>query len=177
MLAVQRKPAAFLDRDGVLNEDTGHVSRPEQCVWIPGAKTAVRLLNERGYHVIVITNQSGVARGYFSEDDVHAFHAWLANELEQAGARIDACYFCPHHPDFGPPRYRLACDCRKPSPGLVRKAFAEWPIDADHSFLLGDRVRDVEAGRAAGLRSFLFPGGDLGVFVAALLDEEYPSPA
>lgn len=177
MLAVQRKPAAFLDRDGVLNEDAGYVSRPEHCVWIPGAKTAVRLLNERGYHVIVITNQSGVARGYFSEDDVHAYHAWLANELEQAGARIDAFYYCPHHPDFGPPRYRLACDCRKPNPGLLRKAFTEWPIDADRSFLLGDQVRDVEAGKAAGLRSFVFRGGDLSVFVAALLDGEHPSPA
>lgn len=165
------KPAAFLDRDGVLNEDTGYVSKPEHCRWMPGAKEAVRLLNERGHHVLVVTNQSAVARGLCTEEDVRAYHAWINNELARVGARIDAFYYCPHHPDFGAPGYRMACACRKPKPGLLLRALAEWPIDAGRSFLVGDQLRDIAAGNAAGIRSYLFSGGDLRVFVTAILDE------
>lgn len=156
-----RKPAAFLDRDGVLNEDTGYVHRPDQCRWIEGAKTAVRQLNDAGYYVFVVTNQAGVARGYYGEADVAAFHAWMRDELRGAGARVDAFYYCPHHPDFGNALYRRACDCRKPGGGMIRQALAEWPVDVARSFLIGDKDSDLAAGRACGITSHAFVGGSL----------------
>ena len=151
-----RRPAAFFDRDGVLNEDKDYVSLPGQVTWIDGAKDAIRKLNDEGHYVFVVTNQSGVARGYFDTNRVQALHAWMQQELREAGAHIDAFYFCPHHPDFTGP-----CDCRKPHPGMILQAMKEWPILKERSFLIGDKRRDVEAAERAGIRGVLFHGGSL----------------
>lgn len=155
------RPAAFLDRDGVLNEDTGFVHRPADFVWTAGAKEAVKALNERGYLVFVVTNQSGVARGHFGTDEVERLHAWIDAELRRSGAHVDAFYYCPHHPEAGDGPYTRACDCRKPEPGLLLRAMAAWPVDRAASFLIGDEERDLEAARRAGVRGVLFRGGSL----------------
>jgi D-glycero-D-manno-heptose 1,7-bisphosphate phosphatase len=139
------RPAAFFDRDGVLNVDRGFVHKPDDLVWIPGAMQAVRLLNEAGYIVIVVTNQSGVARGYYDEADVHDFHAHMQGELRLQGAHIDAFYFCPHHPEGNIARYAITCDCRKPRTGLLEQATRGWEIDLSRSFLIGDRDGDMVA--------------------------------
>ena len=165
------KPAAFLDRDGVLIEDTGYVYKPEDCRWVRGAMQAIRLLNERDHHVIVVTNQSAVARGYCTENDVRSFHSWMNRQLARAGARIDAFYYCPHHPDIGSPPYRVSCLCRKPKPGLLRSALSEWSIDVDRSFVIGNDTRDIAAGIAAGIASYLFSGADLEARVSHILEE------
>jgi D-glycero-D-manno-heptose 1,7-bisphosphate phosphatase len=146
------RPAAFLDRDGVLNRDTGYVWRPEDFEWLPGAKAAIKLLNQAGYLVVVITNQSGVARGLYGEEDVQRLHRWMNQELGRTGAHIDAFYYCPHHPSEGRAPYRRRCDCRKPAPGMLRQAMREHPIDRDASFMVGDKDIDLEAAAAAGVR-------------------------
>jgi D-glycero-D-manno-heptose 1,7-bisphosphate phosphatase len=150
------KPAAFLDRDGVLNVDHGYVYRLDALAFIPGAVEAVRLLNKTGYRVIVVTNQSGVARGLFGEDDVNRFNAELARRLAANDARIDAFYYCPHHPHGTVARYSLACDCRKPKPGLLEQAARDFDIDRARSFLIGDRDGDREAAAAFGIRGIKF---------------------
>ena len=162
------RPALFLDRDGVLNEDRGYVHRWEDFCWIPGAREAVAAFNARGWWVFVVTNQSGVGRGYYAEDDVHALHAWMSEALAAAGARIDAFYHCPFHPEALEDRYRHPDPPdRKPNPGMLLRAMADWPVDAARSVMVGDKAIDLEAGRRAGVRSLLFPGGDLSTFHAA----------
>jgi len=145
------RPALFLDRDGV-----------------DGARQAVAGFNARGWWVFVVTNQSGVGRGYYSEDDVHALHARMAEDLAAAGARIDAFYHCPFHPEALEDRYRHPDPPdRKPNPGMLLKAMADWPVDAARSVMVGDKAIDLEAGRRAGVRSLHFSGGDLAAFLAA----------
>ncbi|MFZ5649808.1 MAG: D-glycero-alpha-D-manno-heptose-1,7-bisphosphate 7-phosphatase [Bacillota bacterium] len=163
------RPAVFLDRDGVLNVDTGYVFRREDFVWVAGAKEAVRLLNEMGYFVFVVTNQSGIARGYYTEADVAFLHRWVNRELNACGARVDAFYYCPHHPEAAVELYRKACSCRKPAPGLILRALKEWPVDRGRSFLIGDKRRDLEAAAGAGLPGYLFEGPDLYEFVRHIL--------
>jgi D-glycero-D-manno-heptose 1,7-bisphosphate phosphatase len=163
------RPAAFLDRDGVLNVDHGFVWRPEALELVAGAPQAVRRLNEAGYLVVVVTNQSGVARGLFDEAAMDRFHEHLRTRLACQGARLDAIYACPFHPEGVVDRYRQDHPDRKPRPGMLLRALAEHPIDPARSFLIGDAARDVEAARAAGLPGHLFAGGDLDAFVAALL--------
>ena len=155
----------FLDRDGVINADIGYLWRREDFVWIPGAPAAIRLFNERGRPVVVVTNQSGVARGYYSEQDVESLHRWMNAELNRQGARIDAFYFCPHHPDGAIPEYTRVCDCRKPQPGMLLQAMEDWRADPAESFLIGDKESDVAAAAAAGIRGYLFDGGNLLEFV------------
>ena len=145
------RPAAFLDRDGTLNEDTGYVHRPGQFRWLPGATETIRLLNDVGYLVLVVTNQAGVARGYYRENDVVALHAWMNGQLRPLGAHIDAFYSCPHHPTEGIGEYRVACDCRKPAPGLVMQAARDWHVDMSRSIGCGDKESDSEAWRRAGV--------------------------
>ena len=130
-----RRPAAFLDRDGVLNLDHGYVHRPEQLEWVAGAPESVRLLNEAGYYVLVISNQSGVARGFFDEAAVKAFHAHMQNVLAGKGAHIDAFYFCPHHPEGTVKAFAMTCSCRKPRTGMLEQAARDWPIDLDSKLL------------------------------------------
>lgn len=164
-----RQPAAFLDRDGVLNVDSGFPWRPEQILWMPGAFAALRRLKRAGFLVFVVTNQGGIARGYYEEADVRALHDWMGREIAEAGGRIDGFYYCPHHPAEGRAPYRTVCGCRKPAPGLLLQAMADWPVRRDGSFLIGDRQTDLQAAQAAGVPGHLFPGGDLDRFVAALL--------
>lgn len=166
------KPAAFLDRDGVLNLDVGYAHRPDQVTWVQGAAAAVRRLNRAGFHVFVVTNQSGVARGLFGEEQVRSLHGWMAAALAAQGARIDDFRYCPYLPDAPVPAYRRASDWRKPGPGMLLDLMRHWPVRREGSFLVGDQPRDVEAARAAGIPGHLFGGGDLDRFIATILDGE-----
>lgn len=151
----RQRPAAFFDRDGVLNHDTGRVWRTKDFIWRDSAKQAIKRLNNAGYLVIVVTNQAGIARGLYRESDVEALHGWMNEELRRDGAHIDAFYFCPHHPTEGASVFRRVCDCRKPAPGLLLQAMRDWPIDQAASFLIGDKDIDLEAASAAGIRGIL----------------------
>lgn len=151
-----RRPAAFLDRDGVLNVDHGYVSRPEQLEWVAGAPESVRLLNEAGYYVLVVTNQSGVARGYFDEAAVRSFHVHMQNALAERGAHIDAFYYCPHHPEGTIKALAVYCSCRKPGTGMLEQAEREWPIDKGASFFIGDKDHDMAAAAAFNIRGIRF---------------------
>lgn len=165
------RPAVFFDRDGVLNADKGYTYRREDFAWMPGAMEAVRHFNEQGYYVFVVTNQSGVARGYYREEDVQTLHRWMNEELAARGAHIDGFYYCPHHPDKGEAPYRQACQCRKPEPGLIRRAMEEWNVDKARSLLIGDKASDIQAAQAAGIAGHLFDGADLYGFVREIADE------
>ncbi len=165
------KPAAFLDRDGVINVDSGYVYRPEDFAWIEGAKEAVKFLNDNAYLVFVVTNQGGIAHGHYEEDDVLSLHRWLNGELALIGARIDAFFYCPHHPDGVREEYRRACHWRKPGPGMLEAAMAEWPVEKSRSFLIGDKPTDTEAARAAGVPGYLFNGENLFDKVKAIVGE------
>lgn len=155
-----KKPAVFLDRDGVLNVDKGHVHLPEDFVWTDGAIDAVKYLNDRGYLLIVVTNQGGVARGYYTEQKVIELHNWMNEELSFTGAHIDAFYHCPHHPQGEGP-HGIPCGCRKPAPGLFLQAMKEWPVDKRKSIAIGDKETDLEAARKAGIKGVLFSGENL----------------
>jgi D-glycero-D-manno-heptose 1,7-bisphosphate phosphatase len=160
------RPALFLDRDGVLNEDQGYVHRWEDFRWIPGAKETIAAFNRAGWLVFVVTNQSGVGRGYYAEADMHALHARMNEDLAAAGGRIDAIYFCPDHPDAPLERYRHPDPPnRKPNPGMILQALRDWPVDAERSLLVGDKPSDLEAASRAGVRGVLFQGGDLRAFI------------
>ena len=164
--AQRRRPAVFLDRDGVLNHDDNYVGSPDRFRWIDGAKDAVRLMNDRGYYVFVVTNQAGVARGHYAEEDVAELHRWIGNELRSDGAAIDDWRYCPYHPDGTIERYRSTHPWRKPEPGMLLDLMDSWPVDRERSILIGDKESDCEAARAAGVRPFLFTQGNLRDFVA-----------
>lgn len=151
--------AVFLDRDGTINIDKGYFYKPEDFEFEQGSIEAIRLLNEAGYRVIVISNQAGIALGHFNEEQVDNLHNWLRNELKQYGAYIDDFYYCPHHPKLGIGHYKTACYCRKPSPGLFQKAADDWEIDFKKSYMVGDHNSDIEAGRAAGVKSIFVRTG------------------
>lgn len=155
------KPAVFLDRDGVINVDKGYVCRKEDLAWVPGAVEAIRYFNEQHRLVIVITNQGGIARGFYQESDVLTLHRYMNDELNKQAAHIDAFYYCPHHAGGIVAGYSRECDCRKPRPGMIVRAMAEWQIDGSRSFMIGDKDTDVQAAQAAGIAGYLFPGGNL----------------
>jgi D-glycero-D-manno-heptose 1,7-bisphosphate phosphatase len=144
--------AIFMDRDGTICEEMGYVNHLSRSRLLPRSLEAIRLANESGWLVVVATNQSGVARGLFAEELVQAVHRQLRERAEAAGVRIDALYFCPHHPREGAPPWRTDCDCRKPKPGLLERAAREHDIDLSQSWMVGDGFPDIEAGHAAGAR-------------------------
>ena len=145
----RNRVGVFLDRDGTLNEELNYIQTPDQLQMIPGAAEAVRKLNERGLATCVISNQSGVARGYLTEADLVPIHEKLERELARAGAKVDRIYYCPHHPTEGKPPYNIPCECRKPNTGMLEKGAAELGIDLSRSFVIGDSLIDMQAGNAA----------------------------
>jgi D-glycero-D-manno-heptose 1,7-bisphosphate phosphatase len=163
-------PAVFLDRDGVLIEDTGYPHLEEHLRLNPGAAAAVRRLNAAGYAVVIVTNQSGVARGLFTEAQMHAFNDLLVRRLAALGARINAVYACPYHHEAADPAwFHPDHPDRKPNPGMILRAIADHHLDPARSFLIGDQPSDLEAARRAGVQGFRFDGGDLHQFVRDLL--------
>jgi D,D-heptose 1,7-bisphosphate phosphatase len=161
--------AVFFDRDGVLNQDTGYAYRPDQIVWLPGAKAAVKAVNDAGFFAFVATNQSGVARGLYDEDHVRDLHAWMNRELIAAGAHIDAFAYSPYHPEAAVEAYRRESDCRKPGPGMLRQLMTQYPVDPGRSLMIGDGARDVQAAWAADIEGLLFQGGDVAAALAPAL--------
>lgn len=147
-----------MDRDGTVNVEKEYLYRIEDFEFVAGAAEAVRLLNAAGFFVVVVTNQSGVARGYYAEEDVEILHRHIAIELEKSGARVDAWFYCPHHPQ-GRGSYSLPCRCRKPLPGMLIEAARRYDIDLESSVMIGDKLADIEAGIAAGCRTILVRTG------------------
>jgi len=147
--------AVFLDRDGTIIKEVSYLSRLEDIRLMEGAADGISLLNRAGFKVIVVTNQSGIARGFFDRAFVEETHREIGRMLAQKGAHIDAWYYCPHHPDEGEPPYRRNCSCRKPETGMIDKATKELSIDTKGSFMVGDSLRDLETGWRAGLKSIL----------------------
>jgi len=151
--------AVFIDRDGTLSEEVGYINHPSRFRLFPYAGAAIKQLNKHGWLAIVTTNQAGVARGYFAEEMIATVHESMTFQLEQSGARLDAIYYCAHHPSVGEPPYRFDCDCRKPRPGLISRAAGDFKIDLSQSWMVGDRYSDVEVARNAGVKSALVLSG------------------
>ncbi|MEZ0318306.1 MAG: D-glycero-beta-D-manno-heptose 1,7-bisphosphate 7-phosphatase [Methylophilaceae bacterium] len=150
-------PALFLDRDGVINIDKGYVHKAEDCEFVDGIFDLVKRANQLGYKVFVVTNQAGIARGYYTEEQFLSFSEWMKNEFQKHQAHIDEIYFCPHHPVYGLEAYHISCDCRKPAPGMFLKAQAAFNIDMSRSIMIGDNLSDLEAAHAANVeRRYLF---------------------
>ena len=148
-----KRPAVFIDRDGTISEEVGYVNHPTRFRLYSYSADAIKTLNDNNWLAIVVTNQAGVARGYFSEDVIVSVHDQLNKQLATQNARLDAIYYCAHHPTVGEPPYRLDCDCRKPKAGLVNRAVTDFEIDLSNSWMVGDRYSDIELAQNAGLRS------------------------
>ena len=147
--------AIIMDRDGTICEEVGYVNHVDRVRLLPRSAAAIRAANDAGYQTVVATNQAGAARGYFAEALIDEVHDRVRELLAEAGARLDGIYYCPHHPEVGAPAYRKTCNCRKPSPGMLERARDEMGIDLSASYMIGDTVKDIEAGRRAGATSVL----------------------
>jgi D-glycero-D-manno-heptose 1,7-bisphosphate phosphatase len=158
--AVAQK-AVFFDRDGTLNVDIHYLHRPEDFIWTPEAQEAIHYVKQQGYLAIVVTNQSGVARGYYPEEDVCRLHDWMNDELAAIGAHLDALYYCPHHPAGVLPQYTKVCSCRKPSPKMVDDACQRYHIDKARSYFVGDADTDMQCAANAGVTGIRYTGGSL----------------
>jgi D-glycero-D-manno-heptose 1,7-bisphosphate phosphatase len=152
---VTSRPAVFIDRDGTLTEEVGYVNHPSRLKLLPRSAEAIRRLNAAGVAAVVVTNQAGIARGYFSKAVLAEVHDALVGQLARAGARLDGLYACVHHPTEGEPPYRAACECRKPGPGLLLRAARELGLDLGHSTMIGDKASDLVPGRAVGTAAVL----------------------
>ncbi len=164
------RPALFLDRDGVLNHDHGHVGTRERFDWIDGARETIRLATQSGWHVFIVTNQSGVARGFYGEADVKDLLAWMRAECLALGGTIDDTRYCPFHPEAPLLSYRRISDWRKPAPGMINDLVGAWELDLARCLLIGDLETDMQAAAAAGIDGYRFTGGNLLRFVAPLLE-------
>ena len=169
------RPAVFLDRDGTLNVEVDYLADPDALVLLPGVGRALAGLQRAGHLLVVVTNQSGVARGLFDEGTLGEIHAALARALAEFGVVLDHVGYCPHHPLIGTPPYRTVCDCRKPRPGLLRAAAEELPIDLGRSWVVGDSARDLEAGAALGLPGILVSTGKGRQAAQRLTDGGHPA--
>jgi D-glycero-D-manno-heptose 1,7-bisphosphate phosphatase len=169
--------AAFLDRDGVINVDHGYVSSPEQFEFIEGVFAACRHLQQQGYLLIVVTNQSGIGRGYYNEQQFHSLTDWMKAQFESHGVFITEVFFCPHHPINAKPPYQIDCDCRKPAPGMLLQAINKYQIDPGQSLMLGDKKADMQAAQAAGVgrKVLVLSGQTLTAEDKASADEVWPS--
>lgn len=163
--------AVFLDRDGTLNVDKGYLYRIADFEWMPGALAGLKRLHDLGYLLIVVTNQSGVARGYYTEEDVKRLHQWMCADAAKAGVPITACYYCPYLPGAPVAAYDRDSDWRKPKAGMVLQALKEYDIDPAASLMIGDKERDVACGEGAGVKGYLFTGGNFDAFVHSVLAE------
>jgi D-glycero-D-manno-heptose 1,7-bisphosphate phosphatase len=152
---VALRPAVFIDRDGTLTEEVGYVNHPSRLKLLPRSAAAVRRLNEAGIAAVVVTNQAGIARGYFSEDVMNAVHQQLIERLKDAGAHLDGLYVCAHHPTEGTPPFRADCDCRKPKPGLLVRAASDLGLDLRRSSVVGDKASDLAVASRVGARGIL----------------------
>ena len=168
-----KRRAVFLDRDGTINVEREFLHRPAEFEFIPGAPQAIRLLNDAGFLVIVVTNQSGVARGYYEESAISSLHRHLDAELARFGAAIDGYYFCPHHPEYGTDNHTKFCVCRKPRAGMLLQAANDFSLDLASSYLIGDKLADVEAGLNAGCHPILVRTG-YGAAESAKLPPDIP---
>ncbi len=153
------KKCVFLDRDGNINIEVDYLYRTEDFTFEKGADEAIKIFNDLGYLVVVVTNQSGVARGYYNEDDLNKLHDYIDEELEKIGAKVDAYYYCPHHPTKGVGKYKIKCNCRKPELGMFLQAKKDFDIDFEKSIIVGDKISDVEAGLRLGMESILVRSG------------------
>ena len=168
------KPAVFLDRDGTINVEKNYLYKSIDWEWIPGAIDAIKLLNKNKFFVVVVSNQSGIARNKYGHDEVDFLHDWVSGELSQHGAWIDGYYYCPHHPDWGDLK---KCDCRKPKIGMLLKATADLGIDLKKSWMIGDKLIDMEAGAAAGVRTIMVSTGRGAVESKASRGDQVIAPA
>lgn len=159
MPSASGRRCVFLDRDGVINEEVEYLHDPDRLVLIPGAAEAIAALAATDAAIVVVTNQAGIARGFYTERELHAVTARLAAQVARAGGRIDATYFCPHHPDAGIGELRQTCACRKPAPGMLERAAREHGLDLARSILVGDKLTDLQAGRAVGCATVLVRTG------------------
>ena len=155
----EKSRAVFLDRDGTIIEDPGYVTSPQQVKFIPGSVAAVKMLNDSGYKVLIISNQAGVARGLLGEDMLQTIDKTIQRAILNGGGRIDGSYYCPHHPEHGVYPYKQICECRKPHTGLIKKAVKDHNVDLAAAFMVGVKATDVETGRRAGLKSVLILTG------------------
>ena len=153
------RPALFLDRDGVVNREIGYLYRPDQVEFTPGIFDLCRHAQAKGFALIIITNQSGIARQLYSEADFQSLMNWMTEEFLHQDVRVDGYYFCPHHPEYGVGPYRKECEDRKPQPGMILKAATDHELDLKRSFLIGDRCSDIQAGAAAGIPNLILVRG------------------
>ncbi len=166
---MESKKAIFFDRDGVLNTDDGYVHSMEALHWVDGAREMIAELSQKGWLIFVVTNQSGVARGYYTENDVKKLHQEMNEEFARYGGQVTEFFYCPHLEGAAVPAYDVCCDCRKPKPGMILRAMEKYGISPENAVLFGDGKRDIEAAERAGIRGFLFPGGNIRDFVSEKL--------
>jgi len=168
---MMQRSALFLDRDGVINVDYGYVHRPEDFEFIPGIFDLVRAANEKGYRVVVVTNQAGIGRGYYSEEQFHKLTDWMCERFVDQGCRLDKVYFCPFHPEHGVGKYKRDSECRKPNPGMFLLAATEMNLNLSRSILVGDKVSDIDAAASAGVQKrYLFGTHEKYLFATSVVE-------